>query len=284
MASIEKRRLALAVYLFLGLLCILLVVIPLAYIDKSNPIKDVLLNLASEIAGVVLIFFIVNRLFLIDREDELSKKIDLLQNSVETKFSPLVWKSKANEHFDFDTLIYSAETISLLGYNLAQLLGDRRAQLAEAVSRGLNLRIMIIDPDGEAAKFFFSSLDSDMLSRDAQRSLRYFNDIKKVEYQSGKPKGLFNVKLISWVPSCGMNIVQFNKDDGIARISLHSPSIRMPVGKIRENLELIFKKQEHNREFEYFLTLYNILWEDKYSKFWSSDVCTSDGRARQQRC
>jgi len=274
LASIEKRKLALAVYLALGLLGALLAVIPLNYIDKSNPIRDVLLNLASEVAGVVLIFFIVNRLFLIDREDELSKKIDLLQNSVETKFSPLVWKSKATEHFDVDSLIYSAESISLLGYNLAQLLGDRRAQLGEAVSRGLNLRIMIIDPDSEAAKFFFRSLDSDILSRDAQRSLQYFSDIKNVAYQSQKPKGSFNVKLISWIPSCGMNIVQLSKDDGIARISLHSPSIRMPVGKIRENLELLFKKQDHNREFEYFLTQYNILWEDQYTKLWSEATKT----------
>jgi predicted PurR-regulated permease PerM len=67
------RRYELLVYICISLLSALLFVIG-SYMIKSGTVNGVILNLCSELLGVAIVFFIVNRMFPVSQDDNFDKK------------------------------------------------------------------------------------------------------------------------------------------------------------------------------------------------------------------
>ena len=57
-----RQRLTLAVYLLLAFLAVIFALIGIKVIENETPFRDFILNLSTEILGVVIIFFIVNKI------------------------------------------------------------------------------------------------------------------------------------------------------------------------------------------------------------------------------
>ena len=67
------RRYELLVYICISLLSALLFVIG-SYVIKSGTVNGVILNLCSELLGVAIVFFIVNRMFPVSQDDNFDKE------------------------------------------------------------------------------------------------------------------------------------------------------------------------------------------------------------------
>jgi Skp family chaperone for outer membrane proteins len=76
------QRYELAVYLLIGLLALVLFLVG-TFVITSGTLNGIILNLSSELLGVALIFFIVNRIFLLDGDDNSNQERILNRLSTE---------------------------------------------------------------------------------------------------------------------------------------------------------------------------------------------------------
>lgn len=254
----HKLRYELAVYLLLAALAIITALIGLNY--SNPPFAGLFLNLSSELAGVVLIFFIVRRLFLLDGESDLLEGISDLRTEILSGGSPFRSSLSSRRDFNFSERIRTAKTLDLLGYSLANLLGNFRAEIAEAISRGTCVRIMLLDPASVGGTSMIEKIaDPSRVWEPHERSLRYTTEIRKLVSEKGAARGWLKTRLIPWVPSCYLNIFDGNTDDGFALVGIHSLTIRSGVPK---RLHLLISKAHHHREFNYFASQFDLLWNE----------------------
>ena len=277
----QKQRYALAVYLLLATLSVILALVGMNYYQETHPMRGFLINLSTELAGVVLIFFIVNQLFLLDRERDLSTEIKSLSKNIHARFSPLAWEEASRELLNLETCFLQADSIDLLGYNLANLLGAYREHLANSVRRGARVRILFVNPTGAALTLMRSATDNpQVFERDPRRSLRYISEIEGLIEQAGDAKGTLSVRLALWIPSCSLILVDGDQETGVAKVTIHSLSLRLPIGrKYRDRLHLMLSREEYPREFDYFKTQFDLLWEDRNTIPWDDTLPTSPGSA-----
>ena len=251
-------RYELAVYLLLAALAIITALIGINY--SKAPFDSLFLNLSTELAGVVLIFFIVRRLFLLDGENDLLEEISNLRTEVISGGSPFRSSKSSRRDFNFSERIRAAETLDLLGYSLANLLGTFREDIAEAISRGTRVRIMLLDPASVGGNSMIEKIaDKSRVWEPHERSLRYITEILRLVGEKGTVRGCVKTKLIPWVPSCYLNIFDGSTDDGIALVGINSLTIRSGVPK---RLHMLVSKVHHHREFNYFTSQYELLWNE----------------------
>lgn len=261
----NKQRYALAVYLLLAAISIILSLIALNYYQNSNSIQSLLLNISTELAGTVILFFIVNQLFLLDRDEELPKAIKNLTARVNEQFSPLMMSDNVTQLFiDEKFFLNSAESIDVVGYNLVGMIRHLRTIFGEAVRKGVKVRIIVVDRNSTAAEMLCKHSDKpQMISDDMRNVLDFIHDIEQNIKNGPKPKGTFEVRQTSWLPSCAMTIIRYKTDnDGIARITIHPPSFRLPA---RGRRALMLRKRDYPDDFEYFSAQFEGLWQkDSY--------------------
>jgi len=262
------NRLTLAVYLFLAALAVILALVGIKYIQSDSPTRDLIINLSTEILGVVIIFFIVNQLFLLNKERDFVKQIESLKDGIKSKFSPFFWESRKYGLFDFEKHPHNAETVYLLGYNMVALVKESRIKIARAIEKGTRIKILIVDINSEAGKLLENvSISKRWVKADGAPSLKHISVIKDLLKEKNTKEDLLEVKVMSWIPSCSMIIFINDRDEGVAKITLHRPSINVPiVEKYTEHLDMIFDQKEYRREYEYFKENFEILWNEKFTR------------------
>ncbi|MBN1348690.1 hypothetical protein JXJ21_04710 [candidate division KSB1 bacterium] len=265
--SKESQRLALAVYLFLAALAIVFALLGIFVFKADSPACNLILNIATEIAGVVLIFFIVNKLFLLDKERDLVKQLESIKRGIHSRFSPIAWENRKYGLFDFERHLFVAQSVYLMGYNLASLIKEYRLQIREALLKGVRIQILIVDLESNAANLITEASSSKTwVKSDGEKSLKYIGYIKEALLQAGGKGELLEVRLMSWIPNCSMIIVNKSDDTGIAKIALHHPSINLPLEpRYREELTLLLNTEEQSREFNYFKKNFEILWYETFT-------------------
>jgi len=275
----RKRRkflYKLAVNLFLGALAVISALVGVNYFSTASPLQSLLVNLSTELAGVVIIFLIVDTLFLLDRDQDLLQEISQLKDEIKTGGNPFRSRESAREEFDLRKRLLEAETLDLLGYGLANLLGTFREELAEAITKGTHIRIMILNPSGTAGDLMREHIvDPDGVADAHKRSARYISDIRTILKSKRRLKGSLDIKLISWIPSCYLTVIDGAKTTGVALIGINSFMIR-PSSPRR--LNFILRKEQHTEEFYYFTTQYNLLWQDPANKNIDADEILPQGR------
>lgn len=261
----QKQLYALAVYLLLAALAVIFALIGIHYYQEDHPMRGLLINLSTELAGVVLIFFVVNQLFLLDRDRDVFKEIEFLRNDIRARFSPLAWEAAGRDRFKLETYLYEAQSTDFLGYTLANLLGAFREPLAKSIRKGTHVRILLVDSASAAGELMRDFMgDTEVLVRDTKRSFKYISHIKELLEEIGDVKGSLTVRMTSWIPSCNMIIVEGEKETGVAKIGINTPTLRLPIGReYRDRLFLILSREEYPREFTYFKNQFDLLWNDK---------------------
>lgn len=261
------NRLTLAVYLFLAVLAVILALVGIKYIQSDSPTRDLIINLSTEILGVVIIFFIVNQLFLLNKERDFVKQIESIKDDIKSRFSPLIWQNEIRDQFDFISEIHDSQYIYLLGYNIEDFLQKFREQIIKSIIRGTNVKIIIINNNSIAGDLIRINLSaSQKYDEGAKRSLEYLLQIKEFIDKNENSKGSIEIRLVTWIPSCRIILIERENETGIAKIRIHSPCRSLPLGRIREPLNLILDKEKDSREFNYFKKNFELLWKSKTAK------------------
>ena len=224
----NKKRYALAVYLLLGSIATILALTALNYV-QSETLKNLLLNLSTELGGAALIFFIVNRLFLLE-ENDIANQISQLRREIDKKFSPLISGNQSRELFPVEDKLKNAIQVDLLGYNLLSLLRNIRQLLINEIIDGASVRILIVDLHSQAGRVMQQNSNKPhMIESDFILALDFICDMKQ-EIEAMNGNGSIGVKLVSWIPSCSLFIIKYSENEGIMKVTVHPPSFRLPTG------------------------------------------------------
>jgi hypothetical protein len=269
-SSRREQRYRIAVHLVLLSLALVFATFGVVLNRDSNSFPDLLLNLAAETAGAVLLYFVF-KFFLLDGESSIVTKLETIISLVRREFTPLVWERLAGDQFVIVTNLFSthlsgAKSMYALGYNHEELLRGFRKLLIESIRAGLQVRILLVDPNSAARDLLLAnSHRKEWVDQHLENSFQYIAEIMK-SIDGSNSRGSLDVRVISWIPSCSLVILNHDQDTGIARVAIHPPSINQPPGESRKRLNLILKQEECPEEFEYFRTSFEFLWDGETTR------------------
>lgn len=255
----KKERYLLAVYLVVFLLSLVLVLVGIKL--GSGDARDIILNLSSELIAIVLIFFIINKVFLLDQWNA-EEKIEELKNSIE--------KNKKTRAIDFfqekiklSEIYKDSESIELSGVTLSSEVNENFTLFREKILSGHNVKFMLIDPRSSAPDV--SSLRSedegntnyylrklDVVFGDFEYLIESINKSKTEQQKIGK----LEVRLLPYPPSFAIN--RFTNNNGEKEIV-----IEIYAHKVGYDAPPMFKLSSINDKkwFNYFSQQYDAMWD-----------------------
>ena len=248
----KRQRFALAVYLFIASLSLLLAIYAINYTHDST--QSILLNLSTELAGVVIIFFLVNRLFLSDSWDT-SDRLENLLNRLEKKTHLLKGEE---DNTTVEKLFSGSSKIDLLGYSYINVMRNRQNFIIQLLRDGVQIRLVIVDPEKTAGTLSRENMDVDDLRRDVNVTLSIVANISE---EAKKYKGKIEVRLINWLPSCGLIITDPDSLKGKTWVSIYPIYPSVPKSEIPH---FILTHSEDEYWSKAYSNHFNRLWSKAY--------------------
>jgi hypothetical protein len=246
----RRTRYLLAIYLLVASFAIILALVSILY--ALDPLQTLLMNLSTELLGVALIFFLVNRLFLLE-EWNLSERIERLANRLERR-TGFLRGADYREPEVIEQLLNECSEICLLGYGCTGFLRSFLGLLKKRVHDGAHLRIMAIDPESKAAELLREhSKTSGAVS--SSRALGYARWIAEESQNGGK--GRVEVRLLNWIPSCSLILIDADKPGGYVRVSIYPPFYQ---SSLDERAHFALTRWEDERWYNTFIDQYERLW------------------------
>lgn len=207
--------LALAIIAFLG-----------AVLSEGNNIlHSTLINLATELFGVVLVFFLVQYLFKVDEVDT-NERIEKLLNKLENE-TVVEASNFFHSQPNMDDYILSANTIKIVGVTLTVCIDKGMGVFKQAIKNGASVKIVLID--GSEESLSASALRSETNSTSYYRkkhaattdNLDYL--LKYVDSLEVSNKGKIEIKTISYPSIVGIEVfVNENTKLGKAKIEIYA--------------------------------------------------------------
>lgn len=114
--------------------------------------KSILLNLSTELFGVVIIFFIVNFFFLGDEWDlaqkvtTLTERLELIEQSVNRNF---LEKLSNQQQKDLERKLKDANSLLIIGVALDRTLEEHQASMRQILKRGGRIRVVLEKPSAD---------------------------------------------------------------------------------------------------------------------------------------
>lgn len=275
----QKQRYLIAIYLLIGLGTVVL-----GYIGTQtpSPYQSILLNISADLAGVVIIFAIINRFFLID-EWNTSERIQNLLDQLENHD-----RASAIDFFqpspDITGHLATAQQIDLCGITLTAVVTEQLANLRDRILEGSDLRLILIDPESaaiEMAALRSEGRDADYYKR---RIVGVLHDIQylasvceaKSNVADSTKCGSISVRLLPYCPS--FSISAFNQLPNTSRatstvfieIYPHNSATQPPTFEVTPESDGIWH--------QFFLDQFESLWAE--AKVWQSEH-DSAGSAHQ---
>ncbi len=147
-----KSRYLIAIYVIVALAAVILA--GFAFSRDADAWQSVLLNLSTELLGVVLVFFLVNYLFMIDDWNLSERVMQLLESfdraerpSLEKVFFPSFTDKIRTE---LNQQLQDAEDILLLGVSFGKTLDQHYRLLERKLQAGHRIRVVTVNPDSPA--------------------------------------------------------------------------------------------------------------------------------------
>ncbi|MCB0032470.1 MAG: hypothetical protein KDE51_00505 [Anaerolineales bacterium] len=207
----QKLRYTFAIYTIILSIAVILALIvffyPFATTPRGQNWQAFWLNISTDFIGVVVVFFIVNVLFLLDDWD-LSERVDaLLKKLNQTK--PSADQFFLQKRPELDDYIRQAKQIDLCGVTLTSTINKQLGNLRQCLGSGGRLRVMVIDPASAAL-----GMAADRGEQTKSKAIQYytkridatFNDLvylhenlKLIEGNSDQ----IEVRLLPYPPSFG---------------------------------------------------------------------------------
>lgn len=182
----------LAVYLFLASLAVILILLGSFTVSKDSTAYDIFINLATEIGGAALLFFIIEKLFSLGSQ---SKHIDasvinLIRSGIAESHPSLPrekieWKARKvrREIRILGIWLYNQEPIS--------------KEMIEAAKSGKEVKLLLANPDSYAAQQRLKDLDG---TQDENARYSCFNVIKNIIEKESLTHYQFQLRVYDCLP------------------------------------------------------------------------------------
>lgn len=253
----QKQRYVFAIYSGLGILAIAVAL--LGALLNEGTIQNLLLNLATELFGAVLLFVILNWFFMLDSEQSLIERIGRMLTILEGEYSVLLDSNKSSEIFAFEKRLNSAKQIDLLGYSLYKILSlYAKSYFIEAINNRTKIRIILVDPKSKAAQILSAQKTGTRYRKQRELSFTILTFLQKKIISNAK--GSLDVRLINFIPSCDMIILDRDNDEqGMINVIIKAPYGSPPR---LDRRRFIFRKREDSDDFEAWLEQFESCWQD----------------------
>jgi nucleoside phosphorylase len=155
----------------------------------------------------------------------------------------------------------SPTTVDILALTPA-ILAKQRDLLLRRMKQGCSVRLLIT-----------RGMASLMWGGNQEGFLAKFDELAAFQGALGAEglSDLFGVREMDWTPSVGMIVINGRSDDGVAWVSIHTPSPKSPS---RDKTCLEFSRARSAKLFEFFAAEFRALWSE------ASAVSISDERSR----
>jgi hypothetical protein len=157
---------------------------------------------------------------------------------------------------ELSLLIEKASHVDALGYSLRTLIHNGQNNLINAVKGGASIRLIVIDPDGKSIQVMKAIKPETGIAKDIIRSLE-IAQIKIQEQVQQSAVGRFEIRVIDWIPSCSLLILNSSSDNALMEVGYFPPNYKKTVG---HKLHLYFSKKKDKAQFDEYLEEFNELW------------------------
>jgi hypothetical protein len=253
----QKIKYLIAIYSIVASLAVILWL--LAYFTSNSIFQATSLNLATELLGVVFIFFIVNYLFSLDDWDT-SERIDRLLEKLENEKT-----SKAEDFFikrpSIDDLIKGSKVIDLCGVALGTTIDSHLSLIRDAIRRGANIRVLIMEKRDPALEVAASRSESDERKYYEQKLTATINNLEFLHANSlavsQEFKGSLDVGFLSYPPSFGIKLFSKSDNESICLIEMFAHHVGWG-----EPPNFILHSNIDKEWFAYFQNQFEAMWRN----------------------
>lgn len=250
MSKRQRTRYIIAIYTIVAAVAVIFLL--LAFNRTNDTWQSTLLNLSTELFGVVFIFFLVNFLFLMD-DWNLSDRVEQLISRLDDNIGLL----RGSEHNpNFKTLIEGKTDIALLSYTAANILRTHHESISKRILNGARFRIILVNPDSNAAKVILENSRIRNYETDIQHSLHFLKRMRNDT--SSTKRGSIEVRLTSWIPSCSLLLVNTNKPDGYIRVGIYPPNY---ISSADKRSHFVLNRQLDEKWYTLYSQQFEGLWE-----------------------
>lgn len=262
MERMKKERYLLAVYLVVFLISIVLIIVGINLDPKEyEDLRGIILNISTELIAVVVIFFIINKIFLVDQWNADEKITELKEVLEKTK------KTSAIDFFEKNinlTNFYeNAIKIELSGVTLNSEVNKNFSLFRDKILEGHEIKFMLIDPKSTAPK------TSSLRSEDEGNVQYYLRKLKVVfgdfDYLYKSIKNTldediltknFQVKLLPYPPSFAIHRITKNngRKDIIVEIFPHKVGYDFPP-------MFVLNSKNDKEWYDFFSDQYDAMWD-----------------------
>lgn len=246
----RRTKYLVAIYLVVASLSIILALVGINY--TQNPFQSLIINISTELFGVAILFFLVNRIFA-SNEAELSDRIESLIDHLERQQSFL---RGVDSNQSLDTILSESNEICFSGYTLIRILKHYESILTKRVRSGAIVRLIMVDPESKSAQIILENSEIKDFPSDIQLSIDYARRINN-DGRSNK-RGRVEVRLISWIPSCSLILIDPKRSNGLVRVTIYPPFFRSPIAA-RPHFNL--SQLTHRQWYATYVEQFEKLWQ-----------------------
>lgn len=255
----QKLRYLLAIYLVVTLAAVILGFI--AFSQKDTTWQALLLNLSTELLGVVFVFLLVNVVFLIGDWDLSDQVAELMQKLKKPSAKDFFQKAPSPE--ELNGYIQKAKSIDLCGLTLTATLNRTFSDLRQRLFDGADVRIMIIASIPETLHW--------AAKRSESGSVEYYENrleasLREIEYlhknwqdynKTHKTKaGKLSIGLLTYTPSFSLLGFQSVNNERVLIVEMY------PHHKGYEATPHFWLTPENDGTwFDYFATQFEEMWK-----------------------
>jgi hypothetical protein len=257
-----KTRYLLATYLVVTALAAISLLLGVLRYPSGSWQQSMLLNLSASMFCVAVLFFLVNRFFLLD-EWNMSDRIEKLLNSVEES------KSTSAEQFfkpnpALDGYVQGAHQIDWCGVTIEEEIHTNITKIRDSLKTGSIIRILVVDPQSNALEM--SALRSQGIRQERFKQkldatladMAYLHNCwtSYKSQETGKPIGSLSVRLLPYAPSFGM--FSFNKDTNEAVVFIEVYAHADGFGSFPQ---FGLNPQKDGKWYKFFVSQFEEMWE-----------------------
>jgi hypothetical protein len=250
-----------------GLVCIIIPILDfLGILDSFDFLSARIPGMTLVAVGVIALFLVV------ERSNRFKKILESIEELRQSRLNSIFWEkdSRPEDLIDIKAHLSSAESLYLLGYSLPNILDTLRVDLPKAVNNGLKVKVMMFLDDTAAFRLLRSAQENPQPFNEAtNRGRRYIQEIQETIAKNYKhPKGSFEAKPLSLIPSCSIVLLIKRNKSGVAKVVFYRPSLHVPKKReeYRDQLCMVIQENNSGKMFDYYKEHFDLLWNPGFDR------------------
>lgn len=276
------RRYA-AVYIIASLTAIVVYLIGVN--SENEALKNFLLNISSELFAVTFMVILVS-LFLLRKEWDAAKNADEAIDAVVERMENILWRMETtsgrmenlgflgepdpNEDALISARLKNGKLVQLLGQTLRPFLTKFYDDLAIAIRNGATLQVILIDHEKCARDLIEKICETQHFAGDVLVSHGILQRLAEQARAIGN--GSVEVRLVDWIPSCSVIIIDPSKTRLDAFVKVTVNALHFTALRDRLHIVLSHSGQMAEKWCSEFATQFNLLWAKSRTVISSKDT------------